>query len=668
MTPRAARLARAGLVALMAATVGGVALAVRRPPPAPVVPPVPPSGLPVTRTENVVRQSYKGEDVSWVLQAKRMIGRQEEEVRLEEVELTFSYVARGEADTSTIRADRCLYDPKIQRAAFEGNVRLRTAEGYELDTETLVYRGDKGISRSDKPVAFRYKRLRGTSTGMEYRAETGALDLVSEVALTLEGAAGQPPLEIAAASGHLSRQDMTMALGGGADVRQGPESLRARDMLLGFSADGVLQRLIATEEVALHRTSGELLPGTAVAAHQGMRWHLTGRKLDVTYREDRTLEGATAWEAHLTMFPPGAAEKRRLSGLLVFRADAQGRIEEVLGQRDVAMSLEQLAPADPDPRILSCRSFVATLVPETGDIKYVEMNQDVRFTHRATTATSQKGYYEGETGRLILQQAPRLVDTERRTELEARAIHIETRTGDIGGRQAVRHVIRPEGRSGGAFLGGGSEPLLLTGLKLDYVAASRQARYAGGALLRAGRDEVRGDEIVLAEGKDGTRTLEATGHVFSRLHPQVAASAGPDQVQANAAAPVEARAGYMKYEEGRREAVYRGEVSMRQGEVALSAPGAVVALTPDGKAVRSVVAGEPVEIRQGARVASGAKGTYTPLDGTMVLVGEKVVLKDGGQVVQGRALTFNVGSERILVDGREQVRTETVFRREPPRP
>jgi lipopolysaccharide export system protein LptA len=74
-------------------------------------------------------------------------------------------------------------------------------------------------------------------------------------------------------------------------------------------------------------------------------------------------------------------------------------------------------------------------------------------------------------------------------------------------------------------------------------------------------------------------------------------------------------------------------------------------------------------VHQGTRRATGERGTYTPSDETFVLVGEKVVLQDVDRRLEGRILTFEVGSDRIRVDGREEVRTEAVFRRkEPPKP
>ena len=127
-------------------------------------------------------------------------------------------------------------------------------------------------------------------------------------------------------------------------------------------------------------------------------------------------------------------------------------------------------------------------------------------------------------------------------------------------------------------------------------------------------------------------------------------------------AAVEARAAKMVYEEAKREVIYEGDVAIKQGDIATRSPKARLLLSADGQKLESLKAGEPVEVVQGARKARGTHGTYTPADETMVLTGDKVVLLDPGQEVEGRSLTFRVGDETILVDGQEQVRTQTIIR------
>ena len=109
-------------------------------------------------------------------------------------------------------------------------------------------------------------------------------------------------------------------------------------------------------------------------------------------------------------------------------------------------------------------------------------------------------------------------------------------------------------------------------------------------------------------------------------------------------------------------------MAIRQGDIRTKSPEAVVTLSADGSAIESVVAGEPVEVVQGTRKATGTRGTYTPGNETFVLVGEKVQLQDSDRQVEGRILTFQVGDDRIRVDGQEEARTEAVFKREPSTP
>jgi lipopolysaccharide export system protein LptA len=126
----------------------------------------------------------------------------------------------------------------------------------------------------------------------------------------------------------------------------------------------------------------------------------------------------------------------------------------------------------------------------------------------------------------------------------------------------------------------------------------------------------------------------------------------------------------MLYDESAGRIQYRDNVVIRQGDITTKSPAATLVLTPDGAGIVSLRAGEPVEVQQGNRKATGAFGTYTPGDQTMVLVappGDRVTLKDPGRDIEGRTLVFHVGDERVTVDG-QTVRTETRFRKESPQP
>jgi len=197
---------------------------------------------------------------------------------------------------------------------------------------------------------------------------------------------------------------------------------------------------------------------------------------------------------------------------------------------------------------------------------------------------------------------------------------------------------------------------VLTARFLDYDAASRTAHYRGDALLRAGRDEVRGEEIRLQERSEGAWRLEAEGGVRSLLHP--GAGARPD------AEAVQADARQMAYDESRSEIVYTGDARIRSGTMSTEAPRAVVSLGPDGQ-VATLTAGEPVKIVQGPRKADALRAVYRPAERRLELAGEPAHLTDPTQQVEGRVIVLSLGDDSVQVDGRDLGRTSTVIRRGP---
>lgn len=660
-----ARLLRRLLLTLVLGVIVSVAWTYRRASEARPAPAAPtPAATPGdTRTQNLVYRKFEGDRQSLELTAREeMVDQAQQEHRLRGVSFAFSYVSQGRPGRGTIVADECTYTPALQRAIFQGNVVVTTEDGFELRTDTLIYRGDKGVAKSDRPVEFRRKDLSGSSTGFTYQAEEGRLDLPADVVVLVQDEASAAT-EIRSAKASLVREEKTMRFTGGVTVKQGNDLLTAERFETDFGDDHVIYRARAIENVEL-KTTGSL-PGTAgVSGASGPR-HLSCRKLDLWFQPNRLLREATAGpDAELTLLP-GAKEppeRRRLGArFLAFVYDEQGRLQEVRGQKDSWLRTEPIAPAQGDARKVAAQSFMARLDPATGVAAYVEFTKDVQFEEGTRTGTAQKAYYDGATTVLSLKEDPELVDAREGSTLTAEAIDVGSKNGDIAARHRVRHVLERKGGKGG-LLSGSGQPVLVTARFLDYDGATRVGVYREEALLRAGKDEVRGGQIRLVE-KDGLRRLESSGSVVSLLHPRREGSAAPP-------APVDARAKEMVYDEARRELLYKGEVSIKQGAVAIRGPRATIELTPDGNDVRTMRAGEPVEVQQGERRARGVSATYDPRAGTMALLGEPVTLVDPRQHVQGRSVTFNLGDDRVVVDGQEQARTQTVIRsrREPPRP
>lgn len=669
MTPRTARLARGGLLAVLVGVAGMVALSVRRP--APAAPsPSPSAALPEregTRLGGFVHRTVKTDPdgnvhESIVVRARSYVGKEQEEQRLEGVEVDLTYTAKGEPGKARITADKGTYNPILLKAVFQGNVHVTTEDGMELVTEELVHRGDRNSVKSGQRVQFKRKDLSGSALGFTYEAESGRLELLSEVDLKIQDE-GNPATLIKAARAEASKQDGLLRFLGGVEVRQGADRLTADRLFVNFSdEEQVVYRAQAIEDVDLRTRGGTEVPGmTAATAGSGAR-HLRARKLDLWFRPDRTLQQAVAGpNADLTLLPgpKDPPERKRLrSDVLDFTFDQEGRLEELSTLKETVFTTEAIPPATLLPRSLHCRRFVARIDPATGQATAIEFLRDVAFARGPQRASAQRALYDAASARLALSEEPVVIDEEQGTDLRASEIDIGTLLGDVEARGQVRHVLRGRSAVKAGLLGSEAAPTVITSGQFNYTAKTRTALYEHGTLLRSGRDEIRAGGLTITERPDGTRRLAATARVVTRMQPKAAAGGKAPET-------VEAQAADMVYDEARSQIVYTGDVVIRQGDIQTTSPAATLVLTPEGGGIKTLEAGEPVEVQQGGRRATGSRGTYTPSTETMVLVGDDVVLTDSTGRLQGRSLTFHVGDERVLVDGREEIRTQMIIKQEP---
>ncbi len=625
-----------------------------------------PPAVKSAQTTGLVYRSFKEGQERWVLEAAGMRGKDGDAVVLEGVSFTSKYTAQGEPGTFTIAGDRCNYSEAQQRAVFRGNVRITTADGFELTTDSLTYRGDRGVARTDDPAAFRRKDVSGSSTGFDYDADQGKLVLPQDVFLRVQDP-DQPVAEIRSRRAVADKRRNTLRFIDDVEATQAGDLLKAKQLTLNFDAETRdLKRVTAAQGVDLRTTGTAAMPGAkaALGTAKGTRI-LRGRKLDLRYRPDRTLQyAAVIGDGDLTLLPgPGEkrAKRRLRANFMDFRFDGQGRMERASGRQAASMVVEPLVKGQGEVLTVKSDRYKARLDPESGEPDNIFFNGNVSFERGPQRATSEHARFTGRDSLLRLSEKPRLA--QEGSELTAWAINVGTETGDIDARRDVHHVLRGQkaaARPG--LLGGGEAPTVITSRELKYVAASKTATYKDEALLRAAKDEVRAPLIVVEEDAKGSRKLTASSGVVSLLHPRAA------KPQEKAPAPVDGRAQTMLYEEAVGRLVYTGDVALKQGDIVTRSPKATVTLTPDGRGVEKLVAGEPVEVQQETRRATGQQAVYTPANETVVLTGDEVQAVDGLRTTRGRSLTFHVGDDTFLVDGREEGRTETILKKEPSPP
>jgi lipopolysaccharide transport protein LptA len=578
------------------------------------------------------------------------------------------FVREGQPGTVTISADDCQYQPGLERAAFKGNVKVRTDDGFQFESETLKYWGDQQRVFTRDPVSFARGAISGTARELEYRTGKGVL-LQAGVRVRIENAAGEPT-EIESQTATGSREKRVISFEDTVVVRQGVRELRAARLRLDMN-EGIdaVEHATATGGVDTHAGAGDALPGSPAPAGGSKR--LRSDTLEVSYRAKGVLQQALALGNASLEIEPGpteAPDRRRVSApRLRFDFDLEGRLASVHGLRTsgsrradggrAILLNEPLAGPTGAGRRVDCDGFDAQVDPATGALSGADFTGSVVMSEPGRRAWAGRASYAEGAGSLVLTLDPRIVDEAEGSELRGREIRIGTRTRAVSASGNVRHTVAAKKGRGGAGVFGGQEATTFVCREFEFDPQTRSARYRENALARSGTDEVRAPLITLDEPGPGQRRMSASGGTASVLHPRPAKGA------AKQPAAVEARSREMQYEEERNRIVYKGDVEIRQGDILTRSPEAIVLLTKDGESVDRLLAGEPVEVHQGVRRATGERGAYTPASETFVLTGEKVVLYDVDRRLEGRILTFEVGSDRIRVDGREEERTEAVFRR-----
>ena len=498
---------------------------------------------------------------------------------------------------------------------------------------------------------------------MVYNAGEGKLELTADAFIRIESP-DAPPLEVTSDSGSADRESGVLTFDGHVEAQRGEDWIKADTVNLVFAEEKLIG-LEAVGDVELDAKGGhaiQAVPGQAAGA-SGRR-HLSSNRLDVYFNEDHTLQSATAGpDAKLTLLPgPGdPREKREISArLITFQFDVQGRLVEVQAQKDAALAIEDLPPARQKPRTLTCRSFVAHIDPSSGHVSDVNFQRDVEIVRETQHARADTAEYDGKASQLRLEGDPELRDASDGGRLTAGSIEIGTDVGDIRAKGGVHHTVgsKPGDKD---RVAGSDTPTTISAGKLRYDAKAHETEYRDDVVLVSGNDEVQAPWLRLKEPQPGKRQLSAGTGVLALLRPAARPGQPPPQ-------QAEVRAQTLAYDDVSGQAVFDGDVVIKQGDLISKSPKATAQFNADGSAVEKLTAGDPVDVQQGTKSASGSLATYSLAEKTLVMVGERVLLKEPGQQIVGRSLTFVSGNDRILIDGREEARTETILKHEPPKP
>ena len=585
-----------------------------------------------------------------------------------------------------------------------GDVEIASSDGLVVRTGEASYDHAQGVVRAPGPVRFSRGGMEGSAVGLRYERTGDLLSLLDRVVIHRAArAAGDETLDVEAGSASFARGEKVVRFTRGARLVRPGETM---------SADGMVATL-AGEDERLQKL--ELRGGSRVAgspkADGGVK-AMQARDIDLAYAGDgKTLQRTVLiGDAAVELAGSARAAGRRLSGQFIdIAVAADGATPtSILAQKDVVVELaadasapartirsgvlqaagtgsggikaaafgegvdfRETPPAPSLQRSATSATLALTLADAFGRIESARFGGGVVFVQGGLTARARDAQYGVDAGTLHLSgrdektgRAPQVLDE--RATIEGDTVDVDLDRRKITADGSVKTEMRgsdPASPRGGAKTAGSADPRVPAMLQadqpvraaaghLEYDGGVGLATYTGGANLWQDRVSIKADTVVVDERRGG---LAARGGVVSRMtfdkSDEAAKGQEPPAMVATAAG--------MAYDDEARRLLYTGKVHLNASAGDLSADQAAVFLRPGSREMERLEADGAVALRAtDDRRAAGGRLVYRAEGGQYDVTGAPAKLDDTFGQTTGRLLTFFRSTARIVVDGKEQKRTE----------
>ena len=644
-----------------------------------------PPGI-ATKTEGGEAIRYKAGDRDIAVAFKSQTTSTEGETKLHGVQIT---VDKREGRSFVVTGNEAFLGKQNSSFDVRGDVKLETSDGLTATGQQATYAEVEKIVRVPGPVKFTRGRMSGSGVGFTYDEQRDTMWILDQADVKFAADKTAGPMAFTSGSFGYARRDRYMRfertmhmdregelidanestvrlfpdrdetdyveLRGGAKVTGGPNSnalrsMTARDINLDYADDGR-----SLQNATLAGTAAIQLAATA--GGDGQR--LAGEYMEIGLEPDGSVRSLTTRDAVTVSLPAtkDTAGRTIRSNSLVAAGNAQGLREMKFSE---GVEYREAATKTQGARIAKARSLEAQLDPAAGTLQQAKFLGNFDFTDGPLRAFSSEAGYNVTAGTLALsgkEITPEIRDDS--LTLLAEAIDVTLNPRKMVAKGNVRSTLLPPKKPAGnaaatrrPALLGDKDPVSILSHTLTYDESIKKADYAGQTRLLQGQTTINADKLTLDEAKGD---LTATGKVITNL--QIANRKADPAAQPK---PTVARAETFTYSDDTRKATYSTAAQLVGEQGNLSAGTLALQLGKAENALDSLEANGLVTAIVDKRTVTGARLTYSPDDEKYVVVGAPVKMIDAEcQETTGKTLTFWKASDRVQVDGNNEVRTQT---------
>jgi LPS export ABC transporter protein LptC len=593
--------------------------------------------------------------------------------------------------------------------SLDGDVRLAGSDGMTAATEHATYSDAEAAVHAPGPVEFARGRMKGTGVGMTWDKNTDVMTILDQAIVHIAADdKGAGAAEITAGTAAFARRDRVIRFERTVRIDRSGQIIEAASAVAYLSAD---EKRIDTIE--LHDQARINVAHPAAGAVQA----LSGQQMNLKYAEDgETLQHAVIGGTALIQVAgdAGKAGRQIAANTLDITLAPDGSTPTALLGRD-AVQLT-LPPEDDVPtRTVRAATLDATGTPDkgltravfSGGVQYREQSatvgrganaadldmalegglnaiteahflHGVRFVDGLLTALAADARYNVRNGTVALSGSepgtpgPHVVNDK--IVVDATTVDMTLEGPKMKAAGNVRSTLQPPappkpGETASdvkmpAMLKQ-DQPVQVLADALDYDGGTALAVYRGAARLFQGDTSIKGETIAI-DNKAGNMT--ASGGVTTTTVLTTSTStkdaetkdADARDAKTKDRTPSVATARDLKYEDATRRLTYTGTAHMSGPEGDMTASRIELYLKPSGDELDRAEAYDNLTLREQNRETRGSKMIYTTANETYVITGTPVKIVDQcKRETIGRTLTFNKGTDSVVVDGNSQIRTQT---------
>ncbi|MGE5246312.1 MAG: LPS export ABC transporter periplasmic protein LptC [Betaproteobacteria bacterium] len=575
-----------------------------------------------------------------------------------------------------------------------GDVRLTASDGLVARAEHATYADSDATVRAPGPVSFSRGRLSGSGVGMTYDKNRDVLTIARDAVVHMApDARGAGAAAVTAATATIARREKLLRFEGNVHIERGGQVIEAAQAIAHLSEDekrleavelhgdshiagttgggGALRDLTGRDMNLQYAADGQTLRHAAISGGAAMVLagaagkagrRIEARTIDVTFAPDGTTPVALIGRDNVVLtFPADAGSATRT--IRAATLDSRGEARRGLTGARFTGNVQYRERGGTSDSAANSGALDVSLEPGFGAIQEATFTRGLTFRQGTMTAEAASGEYRIAKGTLELTRADPNAPTPHvandQIVVDAPHINVTLSGPELVATGPVKSVLRPT--SGDAKNGGRRMPAMLkrdqpvnvTADALTYDGHVSKATYTGAAQLWQGDTSVRADSLVL-DGRTGDLTGDgaiATSISLEQTDPKTKARERTRSL---------ATARSFHYEDAPRRATYTTDAHVTGPQGDLTATKVELYLLPSGDELERAEAYEKVTIHESGRTVTGDRLTYFGADERYVVTGTPVhIVDECERETIGRTLTFFRATDTILVDGNQQIRTQT---------